>query len=359
MTDRIDREKLQAAGDGVLFGDKTETARASARPLRPAPAAAHLEEEASVDLAATGRGLSVPRRFTTEGVHPFDAIAWELRSASIVTDKGETLFRQDNCEIPANWTQLATNVVVSKYFRGGMGTPDREHSVRQLVGRVADTITDWGRKDGYFAGERDAETFRAELTHLLVNQLASFNSPVWFNVGVEKRPQCSACFINSVEDSMDSHPRPGQDRGHALQVRQRHRHQPVDPALEPRAAVRRRPGLRPGLLHARLRRLRRRHQVRRQDPPRRQDGHPQRRPSRHRGIHRLQGERGEEGLGPDRRRLRRLLRRRGLQLDLLPEQQQLGPRQQRVHAGGRGGRRLDHPRRRPTVGPWTPTRPAT
>ena len=204
MTDRIDREKLQAAGDGVLFGDKTEPARAAVRPLRPVPAAAHLEEEARVDLAATGRGLGVPRRFTTEGVHPFDAIAWERRSASIVTDKGEILFRQDDCEIPASWTQLATNVVVSKYFRGGMGTPDREHSVRQLVGRVTDTITDWGRKDGYFASERDAENFRAELAHLLVNQLASFNSPVWFNVGVEKRPQCSACFINAVEDSMAS-----------------------------------------------------------------------------------------------------------------------------------------------------------
>ncbi|MFN2370999.1 MAG: vitamin B12-dependent ribonucleotide reductase, partial [Candidatus Krumholzibacteriia bacterium] len=132
------------------------------------------------------------------------AIAWEQRTAIIANDKGETLFRQDDCEIPRSWTQLATNVVVSKYFRGGMGTPERETSVRQLVGRVVDTVTGWGLKDGYFATDRDAEAFQAELTYLLVNQLASFNSPVWFNVGVEKRPQCSACFINAVEDSMAS-----------------------------------------------------------------------------------------------------------------------------------------------------------
>ena len=151
-----------------------------------------------------GKGLTVERRYTTEGIDPFDAIEWELRTAIIANDKGETLFRQDNCEIPKSWTQMATNVVVSKYFRGGQGTPDRETSVRQLIDRVADTITDWGIKDGYFATDNDAEIFRDELRHLLVNQLAAFNSPVWFNVGVEKRPQCSACFINAVEDSMAS-----------------------------------------------------------------------------------------------------------------------------------------------------------
>ncbi|HPF71315.1 MAG TPA: vitamin B12-dependent ribonucleotide reductase, partial [Candidatus Krumholzibacteria bacterium] len=186
MTDRIDREKLQPAGDGILFGEKTTDAgRTATRTVREG-------------------GLAVGRHFTEEGVHPFDAVQWERRSASITNDKGQVLFKQDNCEIPASWTQLATNVVVSKYFRGGMNTPQRETSVRQLIGRVADTITGWGIKDAYFSSEQDAEVFRAELTHLLVNQLASFNSPVWFNVGVEKAPQCSACFINSVEDSMAS-----------------------------------------------------------------------------------------------------------------------------------------------------------
>ena len=151
-----------------------------------------------------GKGLTIERKYTTEGIDPFDAIEWELRTASISNDKGETLFRQDDCEIPKSWTQMATNVVVSKYFRGGQGTPDRETSVRQLIDRVANTIADWGIKDRYFATADDAEIFRAELRHLLVNQLAAFNSPVWFNVGVEKKPQCSACFINAVEDSMAS-----------------------------------------------------------------------------------------------------------------------------------------------------------
>ncbi len=151
-----------------------------------------------------GKGLAIGRYFTTEGVHPFDAIKWHKVSSGIISDKGEVLFKQDNCEVPKNWSQMAVNVVVSKYFRGGDGTPDRETSVRQLIGRVANTIADWGIKDNYFATEIDGEIFRAELTHMLVNQLAAFNSPVWFNVGVEKTPQCSACFINSVDDSMSS-----------------------------------------------------------------------------------------------------------------------------------------------------------
>ncbi|MCP4570952.1 MAG: vitamin B12-dependent ribonucleotide reductase [bacterium] len=151
-----------------------------------------------------GKGLEIPRRNTRPDVDPFDALEWERRSAVIANDKGEVLFQQDDCEIPATWSQMATNVVVSKYFRGGLDTPERETSVRQLIGRVTDTITDWGLGDGVFATDEDAVTFRSELKHLLVNQLASFNSPVWFNVGVEKRPQCSACFINSVEDTMAS-----------------------------------------------------------------------------------------------------------------------------------------------------------
>jgi ribonucleoside-diphosphate reductase alpha chain len=150
------------------------------------------------------RGYSVSRYFTTPNVHPFDALEWELRTAAITGETGKVYFEQKDVEVPKGWSATATNVVVQKYFRGKLGTPQRERSVKQLVGRVANTITDWGKKDSYFAGETDAENFRAELTHLLVNQMMAFNSPVWFNVGVEEHPQCSACFINSVEDSMES-----------------------------------------------------------------------------------------------------------------------------------------------------------
>ncbi len=152
----------------------------------------------------TRRGLALRRLFTRPGVHPFDELRWERRKAVIRDEKGEVIFEQGGVEVPKSWSQMATNVVVSKYFRGAIDTPDRETSVRQLVGRVSDTIAGWGRKDGYFDTEEDAAIFQAELTHLLVNQHAAFNSPVWFNVGVEKKPQCSACFINSVRDSMDS-----------------------------------------------------------------------------------------------------------------------------------------------------------
>ena len=150
------------------------------------------------------RGLSFARRNTKPGVNPLDEVKWELRDASIVAPDGEVIFEQKDVEIPKSWSQMATNVVVQKYFRGAPGTPERETSVRQLVGRVVDTITNWGVTDGSFASLEDAQTFQAELAYLLVNQHVAFNSPVWFNVGVEKTPQCSACFINSVEDSMGS-----------------------------------------------------------------------------------------------------------------------------------------------------------
>jgi len=150
------------------------------------------------------KGLAVTRRWTRATTHSFDEITWELRSATIGNEKGEVVFEQKDVEVPGFWSQLATNVVVSKYFRGTLGTPQRERSVKQLVGRVANTIADWGITDGYFASPDDAEAFRAELTYVLVHQYASFNSPVWFNVGIEERPQCSACFILSVDDTMES-----------------------------------------------------------------------------------------------------------------------------------------------------------
>ena len=151
-----------------------------------------------------GGGIHVERRFTHEGVHPFDEVTWETRTAAIGNEKGETVFEQKDCEIPTFWSQMATNVVVSKYFRGKLGTPGREHSVKQMISRVADTIGKWGREGGYFATETDAQAFQDELTHLLLHQKMSFNSPVWFNIGVPgSKNQASACFINSVEDTME------------------------------------------------------------------------------------------------------------------------------------------------------------
>src|SRR5438309_1345860 len=149
-------------------------------------------------------GLKVARYFTREGVNPYDEIEWELRAASIINERGKVVFEQSNVEIPKAWSQMATNVVMSKYCRGPLGSRQREHSVRQMIGRVVDTITGWGLKDGYFAAEEDARAFADELTHILVHQKACFNSPVWFNCGIEERPQCSACFILSVDDTMDS-----------------------------------------------------------------------------------------------------------------------------------------------------------
>jgi ribonucleoside-diphosphate reductase alpha chain len=149
-------------------------------------------------------GLEFERYFAKDGVDPFDEIDWELRSAIIANEKGELVFEQRDVEFPKFWSQQATNIVVSKYFRGQIGTPERERSVKQLVGRVVDTITGWAREQGYFASEDDLLAFSDDLKHLLVYQKGSFNSPVWFNCGFEKSPQCSACFINSVQDTMDS-----------------------------------------------------------------------------------------------------------------------------------------------------------
>jgi ribonucleoside-diphosphate reductase alpha chain len=149
-------------------------------------------------------GLTFKRHLTRPGIDPFEAVDWELRDAVIGNERGEKVFEQKGVEVPKFWSQTATNVVVSKYFRGHLGTPSRERSVRQLIGRVVDTMTGWGRAGRYFATEEDAQAFHDELKHVLLHQYACFNSPVWFNVGVEEKPQCSACFINSVDDTMQS-----------------------------------------------------------------------------------------------------------------------------------------------------------
>jgi ribonucleoside-diphosphate reductase alpha chain len=162
------------------------------------------DDSRTTRAAAPVPGLTFPRFFAEPGVDPFDEIEWELRTAVITNERGEVVFEQRDVEMPKAWSQQATNIVVSKYFRGQLGSASREHSVKQLIGRVVDTITAWGRAQKYFASEDDLQAFSDDLKHILVNQKAAFNSPVWFNCGFEKAPQCSACFINSVEDTMDS-----------------------------------------------------------------------------------------------------------------------------------------------------------
>jgi ribonucleoside-diphosphate reductase alpha chain len=203
------------------MAEYTEVATAAAEQVAPYTSAP----------ARTNPGLSFSRYFTTPGVNPFDQVAWELRDAIIQDWKGKLVFEQKAVEVPSDWSVTATNIVASKYLHGQVGTPAREKGVRDLISRVAESIRDWGIRDGYFASQDDADTFFAELTHLLVNQKVAFNSPVWFNVGCDRlepnsdaqnwhwdstlgkvafsvtgysKPQCSACFINSVQDSLDS-----------------------------------------------------------------------------------------------------------------------------------------------------------
>ncbi|HEV2289311.1 MAG TPA: vitamin B12-dependent ribonucleotide reductase [Candidatus Acidoferrales bacterium] len=176
---------------------------AEARAALTGFSAAKMETEQRERKAVSG-GLEFHRYFTDGRVAPFDAVEWERRTAQIGNEKGQVIFRQENIEVPKSWSQTATNIVASKYFHGKPNTPEREGSVRQLIARVVDTIVHWGEQGGYFASADSQAAFRDELTSLLVEQKMAFNSPVWFNVGVQAKPQCSACFINSVQDSMDS-----------------------------------------------------------------------------------------------------------------------------------------------------------
>ena len=185
----------------------------------------------SAPVTKKAPGLQFRRNFTKPGTSPYDQFQWELRTASITDAQGKTIFEQKNVEVPKDWSMTATNIVASKYLHGSLGTPERESGVRALVSRVAETIRDWGFKGGYFATRADADTFHDELVYILLDQRAAFNSPVWFNVGCDRlepnsdaqnwhwnpevgtvqlgvtgyrNPQCSACFINSVKDSLDS-----------------------------------------------------------------------------------------------------------------------------------------------------------
>src|ERR1700688_866882 len=162
------------------------------------------EVESGKSPARRGTGLFFERFFTDGKKSPFDLVEWERRTALIGNEKGVTIFRQEGVEVPKSWSQTAANIVTSKYFHGKPGSPEREGSVRQLIARVVNTIVRWGEEGGYFADAQSRDAFRDELTHLLVEQKMAFNSPVWFNVGVQAKPQCSACFINSVQENMES-----------------------------------------------------------------------------------------------------------------------------------------------------------
>src|SRR6185436_1834265 len=171
------------------------TAKQTKEPVQDAAGAQ--DEVVNVVVEETA-SVTPGRFFTIPGRDPFDEIEWELRDA-IIPGKDGPAFEQRNVEFPRFWSQTATNIVAQKYFRGRLSSPERESSVKQMICRVVDTIVGWGRAGGYFAGTDEADTFEAELKAILVNQLASFNSPVWFNVGFEEKPQCSACFILSIE----------------------------------------------------------------------------------------------------------------------------------------------------------------
>jgi ribonucleoside-diphosphate reductase alpha chain len=174
-----------------------ETKETTAQPTESAA------ETAANAVLDGGSQLGVRRYFTIPGRDPFDEVDWETRDA-FIPGKEKPAFDQKAVEFPKTWSQTATNIVAQKYFRGRMTSPDRERSVKQMIGRVVGTIGAWGRQGGYFADEEETQTFEDELKFILLHQLAAFNSPVWFNVGFEEKPQCSACFILSIDDSMES-----------------------------------------------------------------------------------------------------------------------------------------------------------
>ena len=287
-------------------------------------------------------GLTIERLYTTPGVHPYDEVTWERRDVVQTNWKtGEIVFEQRGAEFPDFWSVNASTIVTTKYFRGAVGTPEREHSLRQLLDRVVLTYVKAGREHGYFATEDDAIVFEHELTYMLLHQVFSFNSP-----GVVQRGHRVAAAGQRLlhpqrrrHDGLD--PQLVQGGGPDLQGRLRCRPQPLAHPLQQGAAqVLRRHRLGPGVVHARRRRVRRHHQVRWRHPSRGQDGRPRRRPPRHRGVHRDQGARGGQDPRPARRRVRHGPRRQGHHVRPVPERQQLGARLRPVHARGRERRAL-------------------
>ena len=297
----------------------------------------------------TEKGLVIERRFTSAGTHPYDELEWETRDA-IIGDPAKPAFEQRRVEFPTSWSQNATNIVAQKYFRGQPGSPERETSVKQMVSRVADRITEVGREQGYFATDEDADAFDAELTSILVNQKAAFNSPVWFNVGWKEpgQEQASACFILSVEDDMDSILswntkegiifKGGSGSGINLsKIRGSMEHLSKGgiasgPVSFMRGADSWAGAIKSGGGTRRAAKM----VVLDVDHPDIEK------------LHLVQGRRGEEGRRAEGRRLRHAAGLRRLRLGPVPERQQLGSRHRRVHAGGRERRGLgpDRPRRR-------------
>jgi ribonucleoside-diphosphate reductase alpha chain len=256
------------------------------------------------EAATKHAGLVFERMFTHPGVDPLSEVDWERRSAIIAGEDGRVVFEQHEVEVPREWSQTATNVVVSKYFRGGSpGHPQRETSMRQLVARVVDTIGSWGEKQHYFASRTDCDSFKAELSYLLIHQLASFNSPVYFNVGIEPRPQCSACFILKVEDSMESILNWYRNEGMIFKGGSgsgvnlsdlRSCHETLSSGGTASGPLSFKSG---GCVRGR-------YQVRREDAAGSQNGGAQRHASGRRRFHQMQAGRREKGVGADRSRLR-------------------------------------------------------
>ena len=244
--------------------------------------------------------IGIRRHFTTEGVHPYDEVAWERRDARITNYRdGTVAFEQLGVEVPESWSVNATNILAQKYFRGTLGTDEREWSLRQVADRVADTLTAWGIKDGYFVDDEEALVFNHELKYLIIHQKAAFNSPVWFNIGVQGVPQQgSACFILSVEDKMDSILnwyteegiifKGGSGAGVNLsRIRSSHELLKGGGTASGPVSFMRGADASAGT-----------DQVGWQDAPRRQDGHPRRRPPGRGGLHLVQGDRGAQGPRP-------------------------------------------------------------
>src|SRR5262245_3251260 len=207
LTKSLEIKNFQAPGRQLRWFHPTASLRSTSLLRRESPgrqtmATVETPQITETDVRNTvtdkAKKLGVRRYFTIPGRDPFDEIEWEIRDA-FIPGKEKAAFDQKSVEFPKFWSQTATNIVAQKYFRGKLGTPERETSVKQMIGRIVDTIGGWGREGGYFATDDEADTFESELKAILVNQLASFNSPVWFNVGFEEKPQCSACFILSID----------------------------------------------------------------------------------------------------------------------------------------------------------------
>ncbi len=298
-------------------------------------------EETTVEVVNTvveeGARLGVKRFFTIPGRDPFDEIEWEMRDALIPGRDGPA-FEQRSVEFPKFWSQTATNIVAQKYFRGRLSSPERESSVKQMIGRVVDTAVAWGKARRLLRRRRRGRHVRGRAQGdprqpVRVVQLAGL---------VQRRLRGDAAVLRVLHpldrrlDGVD--PRLDPPRGRHLPRWLGLGRQPLAPALVEGAAVEGRPRLRAGLVHAGRRRVRRHDQVGRQDAARGEDGRPRRRPSRHRGVHLVQGQGGEEGARPRVGRLRHVARLARLGLDPVPEREQLRPRQRRVHGGGGEGR---------------------